>query len=170
MSLPSKRISPIPLMGEQAGQILVGGFYQSYEFVLDTLGLVFVAGVIWATWRRYAQNPTGSIIAVPMPGCWVMLFMGIGGFLIEGLRIANQSIEGVRGLQPGAGRGSPMPALRSPVCSGRSGWANESPWPWRSILCSGTPTRSQPSPSSARCPSASSATSSTHRSIRSSTT
>jgi Fe-S oxidoreductase/nitrate reductase gamma subunit len=86
----------IPLMGEQAGQILVGGFYQSYEFVLDTLGLAFVAGVIWATWRRYAQKPdrldnrgTDAWVLV------VMLFIGIGGFLIEGLRIANQSIEGV---------------------------------------------------------------------------
>lgn len=85
----------VPMMGEQAGRILVGGFYQSYELVLDTLGLVFVAGLIWAAVRRYRQKP--DRLDNRRTDAWVlgvMLFLGIGGFLIEGLRIANQQIAG----------------------------------------------------------------------------
>ncbi len=86
----------VPLMGEQAGKILVGDFYKSYEFILDTLGLAFVAGLIWATWRRYRTKP--DRLDNRRTDAWVlgvMLFIGIGGFLIEGLRIANQTIGGV---------------------------------------------------------------------------
>ena len=83
----------VPLMGADAGKILVGSFYQSYEIILDTLGLAFVAGLIWATWRRYRTKPDrldnrrtdGWVLGV-------MLFIGLGGFLIEGLRIANQTM------------------------------------------------------------------------------
>ena len=85
----------VPMMGEQAGRILVGGFYQSYELVLDTLGLVFVAGLIWAAVRRYHQKP--DRLDNRRTDAWVlgvMLFLGVGGFLIEGLRIANQQIAG----------------------------------------------------------------------------
>ncbi|MBX0330675.1 4Fe-4S dicluster domain-containing protein [Oscillochloris sp. ZM17-4] len=86
----------VPMIGEQAGKILVGGFYQSYELILDTLGLVFVAGLIWAAWQRYRTRPDrldnrrndGWVLGV-------LIFLGLGGFLIEGLRIANQVIEGV---------------------------------------------------------------------------
>ncbi|WP_322813903.1 heterodisulfide reductase-related iron-sulfur binding cluster [Chloroflexus sp.] len=86
----------IPLMGDQAGKILVGDFYKSYEFILDTLGLAFVAGLLWATWRRYRSRP--DRLDNRRTDAWVlgvMLFLGIGGFLIEGLRIANQTIGGV---------------------------------------------------------------------------
>lgn len=81
----------VPLIGPDAGRILVGGFYQSYEFLLDTLGLVFVAGLLWALWRRYRTRP--DRLDNRGTDAWVlgvMLFLGIGGFLIEGLRIANQ--------------------------------------------------------------------------------
>lgn len=81
----------VPLMGEQAGKILVGSFYQSYELVLDTLGLAFVAGLVWAAVRRYRVRPTR--LDNRRTDAWVLvvlLFLGIGGFLIEGLRIANQ--------------------------------------------------------------------------------
>src|SRR3954471_19136892 len=33
-----------------SGRILVGWFYQSYETILDTMGLLFLAGLIWAAW------------------------------------------------------------------------------------------------------------------------
>ncbi|NTW97341.1 MAG: 4Fe-4S dicluster domain-containing protein [Oscillochloris sp.] len=86
----------VPLMGEQAGKILVGGYYQSFELVLDTLGLAFVLGLIWATWRRYRTRP--DRLDNRSTDGWVLgvlLFLGIGGFLIEGLRLANQVVEGV---------------------------------------------------------------------------
>ena len=86
----------VPLMGKQFGEILVGGFYQSYELILDTLGLLFVAGLIWATWRRYRTRP--DRLDNRRTDGWVLgvlLFLGCGGFLIEGLRLANQEIGGV---------------------------------------------------------------------------
>jgi Fe-S oxidoreductase len=83
----------LPLMGEEAGKILVGGFYQSYELILDTLGLVFVAGLTWAALRRYGVKE--ARLDNRRTDAWVlgvMLFLGVGGFLIEGLRIANQTM------------------------------------------------------------------------------
>ena len=83
----------LPLMGEDAGKILVGGFYQSYELIMDTLGLIFVAGLVWATWRRYRVRD--ARLDSRRTDAWVLgtlLFLGVGGFLVEGLRIANQVI------------------------------------------------------------------------------
>jgi Fe-S oxidoreductase len=83
----------LPLMGEDAGKILAGGFYQSYELILDTLGLVFVAGLTWAAIRRYGHK--APRLDNRRTDAWVlgvMLFLGVGGFLIEGLRIANQTM------------------------------------------------------------------------------
>lgn len=81
----------LPLMGPDAGKILVGSFYQSYELILDTLGLVFVIGLTWAAVRRYqAREPRLDNRRTDGWVLGVMLFLGVGGFLIEGLRIANQ--------------------------------------------------------------------------------
>ncbi|NTV64122.1 MAG: 4Fe-4S dicluster domain-containing protein, partial [Oscillochloris sp.] len=95
----------IPAMGHDAGQILVGGFYQSYELILDTLGLAFLLGLIWATWRRYRTRPDrldnrgtdGWVLGV-------LLYLAISGFLIEGLRLANQVIDGIPVYEQGWAR------------------------------------------------------------------
>ena len=86
----------IPLIGPDAGRILVGGFYQSYEFILDTMGLVFLAGLIWATWRRYRAKP--DRLDNRGTDLWVLatlLYITVTGYLLEGLRLANQTIGGV---------------------------------------------------------------------------
>lgn len=83
----------IPLMGPQAGQILAGTFYQWYELILDTMGLVFLAGLVWAAWRRYQSKP--DRLNNRQTDLWVlatMLYITATGFLLEGLRLANQSI------------------------------------------------------------------------------
>jgi Fe-S oxidoreductase len=81
----------LPMMGEDAGRILVGTFYQVYEITLDTLGLIFVIGLVWAALRRYRVKE--ARLDNRRTDAWVLgvlLFLGIGGFLIEGLRLANQ--------------------------------------------------------------------------------
>lgn len=95
----------IPLMGHEAGTILVGGFYQAYELVLDTLGALFVIGLVWATVRRYQTKP--DRLDNRRTDAWVLavlLFIGVGGFLIEGLRLANQEIGGVPVYEQGWAR------------------------------------------------------------------
>ncbi len=87
----------IPTLGPDAGKILTGTFYPFYEFILDTLGLLFVAGLVWATYRRYVTKP--DRLDNRNTDWWVlgaMLFIGIGGYLIEGIRLLNQEIGGVR--------------------------------------------------------------------------
>ncbi len=85
----------IPLIGPDAGRILVGSFYQSYELILDTMGLVFLAGLVWAAWRRYRTKP--DRLNNRPTDLWVLaslLYITITGYLLEGLRIANQTIGG----------------------------------------------------------------------------
>ena len=53
----------IPIAGEQEGKILTGGFYKYYELVLDVMGVVFVADLLWALWRRYRTKPTPMILS-----------------------------------------------------------------------------------------------------------
>jgi len=86
----------IPLLGPDAGKILVGDYYRAYETILDAIGLAFVGGLIWAYWRRYHQRDERlherqydreALIA--------LIFVGISGYFIEGLRLANQEISGV---------------------------------------------------------------------------
>ncbi|KPL85229.1 (Fe-S)-binding protein [Herpetosiphon geysericola] len=83
----------IPIAGEEQGKILTGGFYQYYELILDVMGVVFFAGLLWALWRRYKTKPTrldnrGTDAWV----LWSMIFIVVGGYLIEILRLANQTM------------------------------------------------------------------------------
>ncbi len=86
----------IPALGPDAGKILVGGFYQSYELILDTMGLVFLGGLVWAAWRRYRTKP--DRLHNRPTDLWVLavlLYITVTGYLLEGLRLANQTIGGV---------------------------------------------------------------------------
>src|SRR5689334_5442669 len=85
----------VPLIGPNAGRILVGAFYRSYEFILDTMGLVFLAGLVWAAWRRYRTKP--DRLNNRPTDLWVLatlLYVTLTGYLLEGLRLANQTIGG----------------------------------------------------------------------------
>ncbi|MEF8809112.1 heterodisulfide reductase-related iron-sulfur binding cluster, partial [Natronomonas sp.] len=77
----------------------VGDFYLSYQLVTDALGLLFVVGLGIALWRRYvARNDrlwgkhTNWEDAFLV---WSLFFLGVGGFLLEGLRIIGQGPESV---------------------------------------------------------------------------
>jgi Fe-S oxidoreductase/nitrate reductase gamma subunit len=86
----------IPLMGPDAGKILVGEFYKNYELALDFMGLVFLVGLIWMAARRYGARP--DRLHNRRTDAWalgVLIYITISGYLIEGLRLANQTIGGV---------------------------------------------------------------------------
>ena len=69
----------------------VGDFYLSYQLVTDALGLLFVVGLSVAIWRRYVVRSerlwgkhTDWEDAFLV---WSLFALGVGGFLLEGLRI-----------------------------------------------------------------------------------
>ncbi len=86
----------VPLMGEDAGKILVGEFYKNYELIMDFMGLLFIAGLIWMAYRRYTRYP--DRLHNRRTDLWalaVLGYIGFSGYFIEGLRLANQTIGGV---------------------------------------------------------------------------
>lgn len=86
----------IPLLGADAGKILVGDFYRAYETILDAIGLAFVGGLIWAYWRRYHKREERlHERQYDREALLSLIFVGISGYFIEGLRLANQEIAGV---------------------------------------------------------------------------
>lgn len=86
----------IPLLGPDAGKILVGDYYRAYETILDAVGLLFVGGLIWAYWRRYHQREERlHERQYDREALISLIFVGISGYVIEGLRLANQEISGV---------------------------------------------------------------------------
>ncbi|MCS7197932.1 MAG: heterodisulfide reductase-related iron-sulfur binding cluster [Candidatus Bipolaricaulota bacterium] len=72
----------------------VGSFFLGYELILDTLGVLFLAGLIWALVRRYGLKPpqlTWKPLDLVLP-VWLLL-IGVTGFLVEGLRLAATASE-----------------------------------------------------------------------------
>ncbi|SFS36318.1 heterodisulfide reductase-related iron-sulfur binding cluster [Halostagnicola kamekurae] len=68
-----------------------GEFYLAYQFMVDAMGLLFVVGIGMAIYRRYwvrnerlwgrhTSNEDDIFI-------WTLFGLGVGGFLLEGLRI-----------------------------------------------------------------------------------
>ena len=76
------------LLGQKHG-FLSGGFFLGFEFVLDTLGLLFLIGLTLALVRRFViKRPPLQTAPVDLilPG-WLIL-IGLTGFVVEGLRLA----------------------------------------------------------------------------------
>jgi len=80
-----------PLTG---GSFYTGEFFLSYSFVMDLMGLLFVAGVSIAIFRRYVVRNerlwgkhTGYEDDLFV---WTLFVLGVGGFLLEGFRILGQ--------------------------------------------------------------------------------
>ncbi|MFP8953294.1 (Fe-S)-binding protein [Natrialbaceae archaeon A-arb3/5] len=73
------------------GNFWEGDFYLAYQFVVDAMGLLFVVGIGMAIYRRYwVRNRrlwgrhTSSEDDIFI---WTLFGLGVGGFLLEGLRI-----------------------------------------------------------------------------------
>jgi Fe-S oxidoreductase/nitrate reductase gamma subunit len=77
----------------------VGDFYLSYQLVTDALGLLFVVGLGIALWRRYVRR-TDRLWGKHTDWedaflVWSLFLLGLGGFLLEGIRIVGQGPESV---------------------------------------------------------------------------
>ncbi|MCH5373127.1 MAG: 4Fe-4S dicluster domain-containing protein, partial [Planctomycetes bacterium] len=77
-------------------QILSGGFYRSFELILDTFGIILIVGVAMAAWRRYVMRPErlkamrrGISRWDAFPFLSFLLLIAVTGFVAEGLRIAE---------------------------------------------------------------------------------
>lgn len=81
------------ILGREHG-FWVGSFFLGYELILDTLGVLFLIGLIWALVRRYGLKPpqlTWKALDLAFP-VWLLL-IGVTGFLVEGLRLAATAPE-----------------------------------------------------------------------------
>jgi Fe-S oxidoreductase len=71
----------------------VGDFFLSYSFVMDLMGLLFVCGISIAIYRRYVvrnERLWGKHTSYEDDlFVWALFFLGIGGFLLEAMRIAS---------------------------------------------------------------------------------
>ncbi|MFC4439881.1 MULTISPECIES: 4Fe-4S dicluster domain-containing protein [Natrialbaceae] len=73
------------------GSFWVGDFYLAYQFMVDAMGLLFVVGIGMAMYRRYwvrnerlwDRHTSGEDDVF----IWTLFALGVGGFLLEGLRI-----------------------------------------------------------------------------------
>ena len=64
-------------------KFLHGGFYQGYSFVLDLAGVVYLAGLAWAAWRRYVTPPWRIRSKTKPEDAWILAtlaLIGITGF------------------------------------------------------------------------------------------
>jgi Fe-S oxidoreductase len=81
------------ILGREHG-FWVGSFFLGYELILDTLGALFLVGLIWALIRRYGIKPpqlTWKPLDLALP-LW-LLVIGVTGFVVEGLRLAATASE-----------------------------------------------------------------------------
>jgi len=73
------------------GSFWRGDFYVAYQFAVDALGLLFVVGIGMAIYRRYwVRNDRLFSRHTSLEDhlfVWALFFLGVGGFLLEGIRI-----------------------------------------------------------------------------------
>lgn len=67
-----------------------GNYYLWYEFLVDTLGFLFVIGVSWAIGRRLLAKPASLTQAAQDLWALALLWvLGVTGYVLEAARIAN---------------------------------------------------------------------------------
>lgn len=80
-----------------AAKFLTGTTYQIYSFLSDLSGVAFLAGCFWAVWRRYIRKVArlkSKTEKQDASNIILLIVLGIGGFKLEGLRIAKNIAAG----------------------------------------------------------------------------
>ncbi len=82
------------LAARLGARFLRGGFYLGYEVAMDTAGLLLVAGVLLAAWRRYVRPPEHLGRERPtIPLVYgLLLYAAVSGFFLEALRLLIQQV------------------------------------------------------------------------------
>ncbi len=79
-------------------QFLTGITYQTYSFLADLAGVVFLIGCFWAVYRRYIKK-VNRIAKKSEPqdafNIVLLILLGITGFIVEGFRIAVPMQNGI---------------------------------------------------------------------------
>ncbi len=75
--------------------LYTGEFFLTFSFVVDLLGLVFTIGIAIAIYRRYGsrreQLTTAQTKRTDALFVWSLFLLGVGGFLLEAVRILGQA-------------------------------------------------------------------------------
>lgn len=67
-----------------------GVYFLVYEFVFDALGLLFVAGVLWALGRRIFAKPSSAAHSwIDLFALLLLLALGLTGYILEAARLSN---------------------------------------------------------------------------------
>ncbi len=72
-------------------KFLEGRVYQGYSFVLDVFAVIFIAGLVWAAFRRYVQRPMRLRTKTRPEDAWILFTLGaigISGLAVEAARIS----------------------------------------------------------------------------------
>lgn len=64
-----------------------GLYYILYEFILDTFGLALIVGCVIFLWRRMARPASLDQRPLDVVVLLCLLFLGVSGYVVEGLRI-----------------------------------------------------------------------------------
>jgi Fe-S oxidoreductase/nitrate reductase gamma subunit len=73
-------------------KFLHGRTYQAYSAFGEVVGIAFLAGIVWAVLRRYVWAPYRIRSKTRPEDALILgmfLFLGVSGFVVEGVRIAN---------------------------------------------------------------------------------
>ncbi|MEM1545101.1 MAG: (Fe-S)-binding protein [Candidatus Methanomethylicia archaeon] len=75
-------------------RILTGSIYLAYEFILDLAGLLLIIGLVMAITRRTIFKPSRLENRVEdIVVLLLLLYGGLSGFILEGLRIAAKGLQ-----------------------------------------------------------------------------
>src|SRR5205807_3669785 len=86
-------VSQIQHSVPRSWKFLHGQTYQAYAAFSDAVGIMFLAGVVWAVGRRYVQHPYRIRIKTRPEDAVILLtflVLGVSGFVTEALRIADR--------------------------------------------------------------------------------
>jgi Fe-S oxidoreductase/nitrate reductase gamma subunit len=119
-------------------KLLQGWFYLGFSLVLDLFGVAFLAGLVMMIWRRAVLKPKAldyaradaqggnvdrrGFVTDDMIFVWLLLAIGVSGYLVEGFRIGQS--------MPAFERWSPVGYALGSLVNGASWLRDAHLWSW----------------------------------------